>query len=347
MDAAAERVRAQLAAWPTLAAVPLTSDELHNIYHRGNGRRPLPPDRADNTIVNLVHAENRWRNFCEFFQDPQGRGWKTLLRALCWKEKGIADAFAWWFMRRKGSRITSLVTPSRHLRDLSALRFRFQGSELDDRVRDHMLRIVKQELAPKFGLRTEPKRKNILGPRGFTYLVHFTWVRSRKPLKIGLDRLDDVFCHMVKMWTGCRTHELVWPKRNTEKHLQRYLEESDAFTDLDDGTDPYMEKVPKRCWVCGEVDDRTLPQYKVLCWKDITVRILPDPGKNGGRDVFAMDVLLRFHKGPQQRDGPDDLPFHRGTPILFSAPSCTSSGKLALKALSTGMPCTSMPLIWR
>ncbi len=197
MDAAAERVRAQLAARPTPAEVPLTSDELHHIYHRGNERRPLPPDRAHNTIVNLVVAEKRWRSFCAFFRDPQGRGWKTVLRALCWEEKGIADAFALWFMRRRGARIRSLAIPRRYLRDLSALYFRFQGSELDERVRGHMLQTAKQELAPKFGLRTEPKRKNILGPRGFTYLGHFTYFRSRKPFKIELDRLDDVFCRMV------------------------------------------------------------------------------------------------------------------------------------------------------
>jgi hypothetical protein len=174
MDAAAERVRARLAAWPTSAAVPLTSDELHNIYHRGNDRRPLLPDRADNTIVNLVYTEKRWRNYCEFFQDPQGRGWKTLLRALCWKKKGIADTFARCFIRRKGTRNRSLATPCRYLRDLSVLYFRFQGSELDERVRGHMLQTAKQELAPKFRLRTEPKCKSILGPCSFIYLVHFT-----------------------------------------------------------------------------------------------------------------------------------------------------------------------------
>lgn len=89
-------------------------------------------------------------------------------------------------------------------------------SELDERVKGHMLQTAKQELAPKLRLRTEPKRKNILGPRGFTYLVHFTSVRSRNPFKTGLDRLDNVFCRMVKMWTGCRSHELVWPKRNRD-----------------------------------------------------------------------------------------------------------------------------------
>lgn len=91
--------------------------------------------------------------------------------------------------------------------------------------------------------------------------------------------------------------------------MQRYVEESDAFTDLDDGTDPYMEKVPKRCWVCGDVDDRTLPQYKVLCWEDITLRILPDPENNGGRDVLAMDVLLRFHKGHNNETVPTNYHF--------------------------------------
>lgn len=173
IQATADRVRAQLITY-TPAAVPLTSTKLHNIYKRGNERRALPPSRADNTIFNIVVAEKRWRSFCNFFEDPQGRDWKTLLRALCWEEKGITEAFARWFIRRKGTRIRTLSTTRRYLRDLLALYARFQGSELHARLRGHILQTAKQEIAPKFGLRTEPKRKNILGPRGFTYLIHFT-----------------------------------------------------------------------------------------------------------------------------------------------------------------------------
>lgn len=72
-------MRAQLAALPTPTEVPLTSDELHHYYRRRNERRTLPPDRADNTIVNLVIAEERWPKICVTSKDPKGRGWKTVL----------------------------------------------------------------------------------------------------------------------------------------------------------------------------------------------------------------------------------------------------------------------------
>ncbi|TPX11403.1 uncharacterized protein E0L32_007822 [Thyridium curvatum] len=304
MDLAAERVRAQLANSVTPIAKPVSLTELHHLYHRGNDRRPLPPNRAHQTIINLVRTEARWRNFCDSFNDPKGRDWKTLLRALCWEERGIVDAFARWFVRREGSRVTAESSARRYLRDLSALFFRYQGFELEKRLRDHMRQIAKVELTPLFGLRVEPKHKNILGPRGFTYLVHFTWVRSRRPFKIGLDRIDDVFCRMILMWTGCRSHELVQTSSDTGQYKQKFDEESDAYTDIDDGPDQYVAKRPKRCWACGGIDDRTLPSRKVLCWEDITVLILSDPGNSGGRDMFAMDILLRFHKGHNNQTVP-------------------------------------------
>lgn len=51
--------------------------------------------------------------------------------------------------------------------------------------------VLKFEYAPLFGLRTEPKLKNTLGPNGFVYLARFRWGRNRTARKIGLDRLDD------------------------------------------------------------------------------------------------------------------------------------------------------------
>ncbi len=39
--------------------------------------------------------------------------------------------------------------------------------------------------------------------------------------------------------------------------------------------------------MCGGVDDKTEPAYKVLCWEDITLWIVHDPYGNGGRDSVA------------------------------------------------------------
>lgn len=108
--------------------------------------------------------------------------------------------------------------------------------------------VAKIEITPKFGLRVEPKRKNVLSPAGFTYLTYFRWVRDKIRFKIGLDRLDDALIRIILMWTGYRRHELVYAQaRNVKKKIEEFDKESDAYTDIDDDSDPYVEPRPKDC----------------------------------------------------------------------------------------------------
>lgn len=55
-----ERIRGQLAELDVPEAPPpLTSEELQYFWDRGNKRRPLPPNHADNTKVNIVDGTRR------------------------------------------------------------------------------------------------------------------------------------------------------------------------------------------------------------------------------------------------------------------------------------------------
>ncbi len=192
--------------------------------------------------------------------------------------------------------------------------------------------MAKLELQPKFGLRVEPKRKNHLGPEGFAYLAYFRWVRDRSVFKLGLDRLDDALARIFLMWTGCRKHELVYARpKNMKAKLKEYDDESDAFTDVDDGDDDYIAKREAHCWVCGRRDERTDPVYQVLCWEDIDLWILRDP-EGTGYDCLAMQVLLRFHKGKNKEMVPTWFPFvEEKLPVL-----CPVSHILS-KALAEGV----------
>ncbi|KAI0122056.1 hypothetical protein F4814DRAFT_438190 [Daldinia grandis] len=255
-----ERIRGQLVELKVPEAPPsLSSKELQYFWDRGNKRRPLPPNPADNT--------------------------KALVMRLDCNNRGLAESLARYLMRRTKSRIRALSTIRLYLRQLSAIYRKYKA-------------VSRLELSRIFGLRQEPKHKKVLDPSGFTYLAHFRWVRDSKTrFKIGLDRLDDSLIRDFLMWTGCRRHELVYaqPKNKKEK-IKEYDRESDAYTDIDE-PDPYILPRPKECWLCGGVDERTDAQYKVICWEDIDLWILHDPMRNGGRDHLAMQVLLRFHKG--------------------------------------------------
>lgn len=81
--------------------------------------------------------------------------------------------------------------------------------------------------------------------------------------------------------------------------------------------------------MCGEVNERTDAQYKVLFWEDLW--ILHDPMRNGGRHYLAMQVLLRFHKGHNKEMVPTWFPFVEEKPPLL----CPIS-KLLGKAISEG-----------
>ncbi|RYP81495.1 hypothetical protein DL769_001966 [Monosporascus sp. CRB-8-3] len=111
---------------------------------------------------------------------------------LSWDNRGLAEEFARFLMRREKSRIGALSTIRLYLQQLSAIHRKYTGEALELRLRDHFMAIVKAEHERLFGLRRGPKHKKVLDPSGFTYLAHFRWVRDRKTtFKIGLDRLDD------------------------------------------------------------------------------------------------------------------------------------------------------------
>lgn len=325
------RIRAQLTEDDEPPDRPLTAEELQYVWDRGNRRRPLPPNHSDNTKVNIVGAIERWKGFCEWL--PEKPAWKPLVRTLSWENKGLAESFARYLMRRPGARIGALSTIRLYLRQLSAVFKKFTGRVLDQRVRDHFVQICVLEIKPKFGLRAEPKRKNVLHPSAFTYLTHFRWVRDWKTtFKIGLDRLDDSLIRDFLMWTGCRRHELVFARPKNAKKVRAYDEESDAYTDIDDDSDAYVQRRSKECWVCGRVDERTEPVYKVLCWEDIDLWILRDPMGTGGRDHLAMQVLLRFHKGHNKEIVPTWFPF-----VEEKLPLLCPISKLLAKALAEGV----------
>lgn len=193
--------------------------------------------------------------------------------------------------------------------------------------------VAKLEIRHVFGLRVEPKHKRVLGPAGFTYLAYFRWVRDTTTFKIGLDRLDDAFIRILLMWTGCRRHELVYSlPKDVKREIKEWDEESDAYTDVENSSDEYIQPRLKECWVCGGVDERTDAMFKVLCWEDIDCWILHDPMGNGGRDYLTMQVLLRFHKGHNKQVVPTWFPFvEEKLPVL-----CPLSHLLA-KALAEGV----------
>ncbi|KAJ2906068.1 hypothetical protein MKZ38_003105 [Zalerion maritima] len=103
------------------------------------------------------------------------------------------------------------------------------------------------ELAVQHGLRREPALKNSLGPGTFIYLVYFRVVRDLRGFNLGLDRLNDNTARIIQIFTGTRTHKLVYEPLTDNKRLRdQYHDEDDAFNDIEAGI---MPRAKKKCWV--------------------------------------------------------------------------------------------------
>ncbi|KJK86879.1 hypothetical protein H633G_09276 [Metarhizium anisopliae BRIP 53284] len=68
----------------------------------------------------------------------------------------------------------------------------------------------------------------------------------------------------------------------------------------------------------AEEDDEIVRKHKALCYEDIVLWLVQDP--NGGdRDVLAMEVMFRHHKGAKNKHKPTVFLF-RENPLLIQCP---------------------------
>jgi hypothetical protein len=86
-------------------------------------------------------------------------------------------------------------------------------------------------------------------------------------------------------------------------------EDTDEIADRDsgyntDGTDVMMTEDTEKCCTT-EVDEfgEAVRKYKALCYEDICLWIVQNL-KQGGRDLLAMEVHLRHHKGVDRKPKP-------------------------------------------
>lgn len=285
---------------------PLQAQELHDVWQRGNERRPMPPNLSLRYKAELVNLEQRWKDFAAELGQP----WKPLIKTLTFENKGLGESFMHYLKRRvdrDGRPFTAQRAVRVRVRQLGTLYRKYTAQEPERQLMNHLRDLILVAHTRKWGLRREPKLKPTMGVDFFLNHIHFRWVRDTTTLGLGLDRIDDVCLRLFYMWTGCRKHELVYAKpKDVTKKAQQYDDESDAYTDIEGGnTDAQVGPKAKKCWVCGQRDEREHdPKLKVLCWEDIDLWILRDPEGSGGRDKLTIQVLLRWHKGENQQITP-------------------------------------------
>lgn len=299
-----ERYRQELHDKETPEPEPLEAQELHDVWQRGNQRRPVPPKLSDSHKADLVDLKHRWIAFAAKMGHEDRKG---LIKTLNYENKGLGESFIRYTMRKavlRGKPITSENAIRVVMRKLGGLYTKLYKAHQPERLlMNHLRDVIRSETRYLRALRRELKIKPTMGVDFFIYHLFFLWVRDSSAFHIGLDRTDDAFLRILYQWTGCRKHELIYAKpEDLTAKVKEYDEESDDYTDVERSMDKYIKPRVKKCWVCKGLDERdNNPKLKVLCWEDIDLWILRDPEGNSGRDRLAIQILLRYHKGENKK----------------------------------------------
>ncbi|KAI1151529.1 hypothetical protein F4825DRAFT_422489 [Nemania diffusa] len=183
-------------------------------------------------------------------------------------------------MRQEKSKVKALGAFRQYFRRSWELYNRYTADDIDPRLQDRILQHLKLEVASKFRLRVEPKRKNKLDPKPFIYLIHFRWVRDKTTFKIGLDRVDDSFIRIILRWTGCRKNAEV-PLRFHEGDNQEMVPTWYPFIE---------EKHPMPC------------PLSYIPTKIIAEKVIDHSGYNSARRFFHTRIGLPVAHVPWKKE---------------------------------------------
>ena len=164
-----------------------------------------------------------------------------------------------------------------------------------------------------------PKDKPVLGSDDVLLLLTHLWARDTCTFPTEDQRHGLATILLLSIFTGARPAELVDAmKQNApDKYPWEHLDDPDLEELDDEQLD--LQKHPddpnyNRAQPWDDIDNtdyddvtgefiKTKIRYKALCYEDIQLWIVQNPTQ-GGRDLVAMEITLKHHKGADRKPKP-------------------------------------------
>jgi hypothetical protein len=194
----------------------------------------------------------------------------------------------------------------------------------------NLLKYINGYLKDKFNLDVLAECKPVMGVDDLLLGLTHHWSRDTSIFPTEDDRLDLPTIMLFQAYTACRPAELVDgtksrggndPLLDDDEHMDAHMLKAIPHTESETSKSVSLKtssrQTPGRA--CKEDSDHasgfdqtifdnighTEPprKHKALCYEDIILWIVKDP-KMGERDVLAMEVYFRHHKGADNKPKP-------------------------------------------
>lgn len=208
-------------------------------------------------------------------------------------------------------------------RQFKMLYDRINGFKVDSNDARDVVRYI-LVLENDFGLDPSPKEKPVLGSDDVLLLLTHLWARDTCTFPTEDQRHALATILLLSIFTGARPAELVDAMKHNAPHKYPWecaddpdlegQEPTENLDDLDDEDldskdDPdYDQPQPWNNVDDADYDDigespETKRRYKALCYEDIRLWIVQNPTP-GQRDLLAMVITLKYHKGVDKKPKP-------------------------------------------
>ncbi|KAM4067411.1 hypothetical protein HRG_001360 [Hirsutella rhossiliensis] len=175
------------------------------------------------------------------------------------------------------------------------------GVDFSKQANEEINDYINGYLTIRYKLDTSVNEKPVMDVDDVYLVQHHHWVHDTSVFPDERQRIQLAFLILLQAYTATRPRVLAYKRLDTNAVNDHYFGCEDEATQVD-----YADEFdPKE-------DD-----FKTICYRDVQLLLLKNP--DGGRDLPAMEVTLRFTKGWERRENPKTFIFYEVDDLLFDA----------------------------
>ncbi|CEJ91512.1 Putative FluG domain-containing protein [[Torrubiella] hemipterigena] len=174
------------------------------------------------------------------------------------------------------------------------------GIDFDKNENDEVNNFINGYLTIRYKLDTSVNEKPVMDVDDVYLVQHHHWVHDTSIFPDERQRIQLAFLILLQAYTATRPRVFAYKKLSKKAIHDHYFgsEDEDIMNEAEE-------------WDSNEDD------FKTICYKDVRLILLKNP--DGGRDLPALEVTLRYTKGWERRENPKTFIFYEVDDLLFDA----------------------------